>query len=218
MNNQRNITIKIPILNKSLNLSDIKCLECTNPRPDAWLNACLNDNLMDVAPRLVVLPTKKKCYFLDLKVIKNIFELTAEKLVNNKLAHERNLKTTIRKKGIEFLIGFYLANHHWRLLFVDLKKELFFFLDPLGEVKESVRKDYLEKWKRFLSVREIKSKQWKFGEFSHDFQTDNYNCGILCILFMEKLVKGLDYCNFSTKDLNAYRLNLKDLILQNIAS
>ena len=50
----------------------------------------------------------------------------------------------------------------------------------------------------FASTRSTITIQWQTGTLEHSLQTDTFNCGVICILFMESLLLNKQVCNFDT--------------------
>ena len=48
----------------------------------------------------------------------------------------------------------------------------------------------LRKWMNFIKVRkDYSGNEWELGLFSHDKQTDGFNCGVICLKFLEILIQ-----------------------------
>lgn len=88
----------------------------------------------------------------------------------------------------EFLVGTLNQNNHWSLMFADLNRRLFFYLDPFV-AKSSIVSKFFDSWKHFLQSREdLPKDNWRLGDFVHTKQSDNFNCGIIVLMMIRKLV------------------------------
>ena len=122
------------------------------------------------------------------------------------------LKIDILKKidlaKFTYLAGFHEENKHWRLIFVDAKKSKFFFIDPFSANLSDVNHMMLQ-WSRF-AVQHGSSNDtvWTVGNLNHTKQTDQFNCGVICLMFFEDLIQGKYNCGFTVESLMTYREDL----------
>ena len=103
-----------------------------------------------------------------------------------------------------------LNGNYWTLLWADLSTQVIYYLDPNSDsIDKSI--DVLNTWSAFLNMRkefEHVNKTWQLGKFSRDYQNDSNNCGIICLLFFENLIKNIFCSYFNTEILNENRKQL----------
>ena len=59
-----------------------------------------------------------------------------------------------------------------------------------------------------------KIESWAIGNLRHDKQTDAVSCGLLCLMFLEKLIiNSSKECNFTLETINVFRQNYFDLLI-----
>ena len=115
----------------------------------------------------------------------------------------------------EFLVGTLNQNNHWSLMFADLNRRLFFYLDPFV-AKSSIVSKFFDSWKHFLQSREdLPKDNWRLGKFVHTKQSDNFNCGIIVLMMIRKLFDKESSLVFDKSMLFDYRLDLYDRICEN---
>ena len=112
----------------------------------------------------------------------------------------------------KYIIGFNEERKHWRLFFANMNEKLFYYLDPFkASVKEKQEK--FNSWKNFLSARHVTdAKSWKQGKFEQSQQTDNFNCGVIALMFLETLLANQTQLEFTDKSLVEYRVKLNGLL------
>ena len=90
---------------------------------------------------------------------------------------------------------------------------MFYYLDPFqaSNEEEAGKK---RSWLMFASTRSAITIQWQIGTLEHSLQTDTFNCGVICLLFMESLLLNKQICNFDNNLLIDYRSKLFDIILK----
>ena len=107
-----------------------------------------------------------------------------------------------------YLAGFHEANKHWRLIFVDVKKRQFFFIDPYSVLLSDVN-EMMSQWLRFaVQHGSTKDAVWNVGNLNHTKQIDQFNCGVICLMFFEDLIQGKYNCGFTVESLVTYREDL----------
>jgi hypothetical protein len=72
----------------------------------------------------------------------------------------------------------------------------------------------LETWSQFVSSKSKSSNKWTLGDFKHSKQTDSYNCGVICLLFLENLFLEQFNGEYDDKILIDYRKKLFDLLIK----
>ena len=119
-------------------------------------------------------------------------------------------------------------NKHWSLFLADSKKKLgtklVYYLDSL-QASCFDKKVALRKWMDFIKIRkDYSGDEWELGLFSHAKQTYGFNCGVICLKFLEILIqratdKGDDKVDmaitFNDKSLHEYREYLLSQIIKN---
>ena len=120
-------------------------------------------------------------------------------------------------KKLDNIIGFPCLNHnHWAVIIADRKNRIFYYLDPFI-AKEGEINLAFKNWKKFMASRPTgdfpKIDSWVIGNFTHDKQSDIVSCGILCLMFLEKIIihKSKE-CKFTTENIHVFRQNYFDLL------
>lgn len=196
-------TYKYPNISTELPESHLKRLSQDSCGMEAWLS----DTLLEILSRLLVkgLPQIKlnDCYFMT----------TA---ASTKLFNDGNTDKLFRKLDLDsfkYIIGFYELDQHWRLCFANNSTRMLYYIDPFIALKTMQNKK-LKIWSQFASTKSSSKTSWSLGEFKHSKQTDCYNCGAICLLFLEKLLIEEFTCNFDVKFLIDYRKKLYDLLIK----
>lgn len=117
----------------------------------------------------------------------------------------------------EFVVGVELVNtNHWVAVFIDIDKSTLSIVDPYGHDHYSHQSDFytsrLANLQQFFK-RIDSCKKWSLRECPHDFQnqTDSYNCGVFCAIYIEDLVlKGGITPEF--KNLSHYRKQMSSVL------
>ena len=104
-------------------------------------------------------------------------------------------------------------DQHWRLCFANNSTHAFYCIDPFTAIKTMQNKK-LKIWSQFASTKSNSNTKWALGDFEHTKQTDFYNCGAICLLFLEKLLNEEFTCNFDDKFLIDYRKKMYDLLIR----
>lgn len=115
-----------------------------------------------------------------------------------------------------------LSGAHYTLIVCDLKKMTFAFLDPLIDPSVSFQKDktklMFQKLSSFIDIfnkyipQKIYIRNLKIVEVPHVKQSDNYNCGIFVLYFIECFLKGKPLnVEFYTA---SYRDEIKEFLLE----
>ena len=141
----------------------------------------LNDNLIEAISSL--LTKKKQVYILPCQVSYHI-------CIQGRIDILTRTTTLSRNK---YIIGFnnIYTNKHWSLFCVVLESKKVYYLDPMG-ASEMDKKNALKKWLNFIKSRKDFSEVgWELGNFEHDLQNDSFNCGVICLKFMETLLQGV---------------------------
>ncbi|XP_052221450.1 uncharacterized protein LOC127838001 isoform X2 [Dreissena polymorpha] len=88
-------------------------------------------------------------------------------------------------------------------------------LDPLGELPATL-KEILQLWKSYMAVRPEHQHRWKLLVKPHPKQLDSSSCGVFCVQFAEKILKG-EPLKFpqDADSVVSYRLKMLQLIAMN---
>ena len=113
-------------------------------------------------------------------------------------------------KSLNIIVGFLNLNcNHWAAICAikDFKK--FFYIDPFV-ADESELNLAFQNWNKFMASRPTgefpRQKDWEIGIFNHDKQTESFNCGVLCIKFLETIiVDNLSVFRFKDDSIKDYR-------------
>ena len=54
---------------------------------------------------------------------------------------------------------------------------------------------------------------WNVGNLNHTKQIDQFNCGVICLMFFEDLIQGKYNCGFTEESLVTYREDLLSCLL-----
>jgi len=196
-------TYKYPNIIIELPESHLKRLTQDSVGKEAWLS----DTLLEILSRLLVkgLPQIKlnDCYFMT----------TA---ASTKLFNDGNTENLFRKLDLDsfkYIIGFYELDQHWRLCFANNSTRTFYYIDPFSALK-TIQNNKLKIWSTFASNKSSSNTKWSLGVFKHSKQTDCYNCGTICLLFLEKLLMEEFICDFDNNFLIDYRKKLYDLLIR----
>jgi Ulp1 family protease len=133
------------------------------------------------------------------------------KIFNN--GDTENIYRKIDIDNYKYVLGFYEEDKHWRLCFANMSNNIFYYVDPYKAIK-TTQKRKLESWSQFVSSKSKSSNKWNLGDFKHSKQTDSYNCGVICLLFLENLLLEQFNCEYDDKILIGYRKKLYDLLIK----
>ena len=113
----------------------------------------------------------------------------------------------------KYVIGMYSPAHHWFLCIANIEKKLFYFVDP-SIATARVKKNRFDTWLQLaeLYLTDFNSNDWQQGSFVHAEQNDGFNCGPLCLMFMENILKNTFKVEFDAACLASYRKLLHDLL------
>ena len=118
----------------------------------------------------------------------------------------------VKLQDFNYFVGFYELDNHWRLIMADKKSKLFYYIDPFI-ASRTQQQTYLTKWKVFSSFRQdLKDIEWKIATFEHSKQSDIFNCGLICLMVFDCIIKKSFSCNFSDEVLINYRTSLRKLL------
>ena len=92
--------------------------------------------------------------------------------------------------------------------------KLFYYIDPFIAKSTEISAKF-KIWKTFISNRTKTNEIWKCGTFKHSKQLDSYNCGVICIIFIDVLLDDIFTCNFDDNNLIEYREKLYQLLIDN---
>jgi Ulp1 family protease len=177
-----------------------------------WLyvtsTAWLNDDLLEILPNVIVKNNIKiklsECLILSSAATRKIF---------TDKSFEVYKKTNF--SSYKYIFGFLELDKHWRLVFADMDSFKFYYIDPFKALV-TVQKEYLATWKSLLAARKeidhTSIDNWKHVNFKHSKQTDLFNCGIICLFFLDFIFVNFDcnlMCEFDSDKLNNYRISLK---------
>lgn len=152
-----------------------------------------------------MVPNQKTFYFLEHKYID---------LIRNK--DSQNVKLKLKLGNFNYIVGPYLKDgNHWCLFFVDIRNSLFFYCDPyIADTNEI--ETFFDKWLIFVNKRDDLTKEnWKVGNIKHSPQSDNFNCGIIILMIVEKLFMQKYDLTFDKNSLEGYRMDLYEKIGKN---
>ena len=157
--------------------------------------------------------SKKKMLIIEPLTCDKIFYKKVKRILNGE-----NLSS------YDCFAGFHnKRGNHWILFFGDLKKKLFYILDPMEDTEET-SKQCLQNWNSFIKDRKEfqnsngSEHEWSLGNFEKNKQTDSHNCGIIVLLLLENLLKDSLFLNFSIDDLIEYRKKIFDIFSNNSIS
>ena len=108
-------------------------------------------------------------------------------------------------------------NQHWGFFFANRTSKTFYYLDPNKATSYEKNKS-LKNWKNFIKIRTDISEEyesWTLGEFSHTKQTDGFNCGVICLKFLECILNNTFECVFDDAILKEYRSTLLEIVKAN---
>ena len=113
-------------------------------------------------------------------------------------------------KSLNIIVGFLNLNcNHWAAICAikDFKK--FFYIDPFVADESEINLAF-QNWNKFMASRPTgefpRQKDWEIGIFNHDKQTESFNCGVLCIKFLETIiVDNLSVLRFKDDSIKDYR-------------
>jgi hypothetical protein len=196
-------TYKYPNISIELPESHLKRLSQNSTGTDAWLS----DTLLEILSRLLV----KNLSNIKLSDCHIMTTAACTKIFNN--GDTENIYRKIALDNYKYVIGFYEEDKHWRLCFANMPNNIFYYVDPYKAIK-TTQKRKLETWSQFVSSKSKSSNKWTLGDFKHSKQTDSYNCGVICLLFLENLFLEQFNCEYDDKILIDYRKKLYDLLIK----
>lgn len=100
-------------------------------------------------------------------------------------------------------------NQHWCLCIAEVNEKTFVFIDPLGETESTSRMymsyfiDTILKYNK-VSKTSIPTEEYKLTQAPHTVQSDSYKCGVLVLMFVERIVQKKSL--FPNTNPNQYRL------------
>ena len=117
-----------------------------------------------------------------------------------------------------FIAGpvYHEASEHWTLIFIDIKRSFFFYIDPLFSTCPSLGEKVFSNWLLFCdSFDDLKSRNWTFKNIHTSTQTDDYSCGLFVCKFFYHL-KSYNYDGLLTpfNDLNTFRKEIDDIFIR----
>ena len=114
----------------------------------------------------------------------------------------------------DFVISTYAQSSHWYLFVANMREHLFYFIDPKVAYFKTKGARF-KTWKELLqlSLTSFKESERQNGELTHTKQSDSINCGVICLMAIEQIVKQNNQLEFDDKTLITYRQFLIDLLL-----
>ena len=106
---------------------------------------------------------------------------------------------------------------HWSLFFVDVRKGLLYFIDPIGAntpFHPNIHQVF-QKWNVFAHSQPfLRDKIWEKKVIEHSEQKDGYNCGILVCFFYESLLNGNSLTQDESDTIATIRKRIAEFILK----
>ena len=151
----------------------------------------------------------------------NCQKLEYTKILSYNIIHrilQRNYNDADLNINIEnktFLVGNHLINNnHWIAFIVNLKKHVFYFIDPMGD-DDDLMENRLLAWSEYYSKRaDAENISWQLNKVNHPIQQDSFSCGQLICIFIEQIVQNGSIV-FNLLDLGKHREQIVDLIVVN---
>ncbi|XP_047145689.1 uncharacterized protein LOC124818694 [Hydra vulgaris] len=108
--------------------------------------------------------------------------LLSQEVLPNKTAliRRKNLDELLK---LDILICCVVAKHHWTLTIIKPKEKSFYYINPLGEILSSIKKEEI-KWNNYLKQRYGISETYKIMTLPHALQRDSISCGVFCLKVM----------------------------------
>lgn len=194
-----------------LQLTDLKTLDVYQNKKESWLT----NFLIDIAIGVLV-DNNDKYTLINSTVSAIILRNQQKTLEDSEIYESADLALIPVLKNI-LIMPLLVNENHWCLVIADMNLKKFTYLDPFG--KEHLTQGRwlagflttLQKYKFSHSIKDPLTDNWRIQQIDHNLQTDDYNCGIYILMFIDNFVNNrpLTQCPHPNK----YRSYLKEILL-----
>lgn len=180
---------EIPIFSRAICLHDFQSL---NPRKEIY------NSIIDLYSSFIFFKHKiLNCDCLPVDIGIGVF-------IDKTITNINQIHLTVSNKLLIMPIH---KSHHFTFVFVNFDKKDFYYIDPMIATERESK----NKFNTFLNLFNHKDK-WNLKQVAHYKQTDSYNCGILCLQFMEALLTNQSLTGIINPD--KYRTIIKNELVE----
>lgn len=147
---------------------------------------CLYNNIVDIYINILITQSEKSAYALSTEEGKNLFY--SENYIDIPIDQFCHIFVPI------------IHNNHYTLVYLDIKKKVFYFFDSLKKINSN---DMFEKFEKYIN-----DKTWKNYNIEYDGQNDCFNCGVFICQYVEALLQENSPTNL--RNPNIYRIDIKN--------